>query len=82
MTTPPVKPDIVTRSVKLYPRLAITTPLLRRKNVRAVHSLQQRESAPGNDERSAARSDLRARLLRMIVDNERLRRNEQRPNAS
>ncbi len=34
MTSPPVKPDIVTRSVKLYPRLAITTHLLRRKNVR------------------------------------------------
>jgi hypothetical protein len=82
MTTPPVEPDIVTRSVKLYPRLATTTHLARRKNVRALHSLQQRKSAPGNDEQSAARSDVRARLLRMIVDNEWLRRNEQRPDAS
>jgi hypothetical protein len=55
---------------------------MRRDNVRAVHTRQQRESAPGNDERKAARSDLRSRLLRMIVENERLRRNEQRPNAS
>ena len=82
MTTPPVEPDIVTRSFKLYPRLAITTPLMRREKVRAVHARQQRESAPGNDVRKAARSDLQARLLRMIVENERLRRNEQRPNAS
>jgi hypothetical protein len=82
MTTPSVEPDIVTRSVKLYPRLAITTPLMRRKKVRAVHARQQRESAPGNDQRNVARSDVQARLLRMIVENERLRRNEQRPNAS
>jgi hypothetical protein len=80
--TPPAEPDIVTRSVKLYPRLAITTHLARRKNVRAVHSRHQRKSAPGHHEQSAARSDVRARLLRMIVENERLRRNEQRPNAS
>ncbi|HEX2475802.1 MAG TPA: hypothetical protein VHK01_13710 [Lacipirellulaceae bacterium] len=82
MITPPAEPDIVTPSVKLYPRLAFTTHLARRKNVRALHSLQQRESAPGYNERNAARSDARARLLRMIVENERLRRNEQRPNAS
>jgi hypothetical protein len=82
MTTPPVEPDIVTRSVKLYPRLANTTFLMRREKVRTVHPRQQRESAPGNYERKAARSDLQARLLRMIVENERLRRNEQRPNAS
>jgi hypothetical protein len=82
MTIPPVEPDIVTRTVKMYPRLAITTHLARRKNVRALHSLQQRESAPGNSDRKAARTDVRARLLRMIVENERLRRNEPRPNAS
>jgi hypothetical protein len=55
---------------------------MRRKSVRAVHSHRQRESAPGNSDRNAARTELRARLLRMIVDNEQLRRNEQRPNAS
>ncbi|HEY3391076.1 MAG TPA: hypothetical protein VGK58_00060 [Lacipirellulaceae bacterium] len=82
MTTPPVEPDIVTRSVRLYPRLAITTPLMRRETLRAVHLRGQRESAPGNDQRKAARSDLQARLFHMIVENERLRRNEQRPNAS
>lgn len=82
MTTPPAELDIVTRSVKLYPRLAKTTPLMRHKNVRAVPSRQKRESAPGNEQQSAARSCLQARLLRMIVENERLRRNEQRPNAS
>ena len=82
MTTPPVGPDIATRSVKLYPRLAETTFLMRREKVRTVHARQQRESAPGNDQRKAARSDLRARLFHMIIENERLRRNEQRPNAS
>jgi hypothetical protein len=55
---------------------------MRREKVLAVHTRQQRESAPGKGECKAARSDLKARLLRMIVENERLRRNEQRPNAS
>ena len=82
MTTRPAEPDIVTQSVKLYPRLANTTFLMRREKVRAVHARQQRESAPGKDQRTAARSDVQARLLHMIVENERLRRNEQRPNAS
>jgi hypothetical protein len=82
MTNRPVEADIVTRSVKLYPRLAITTPQMRHTNVRAVQSRSQRECAPGNGKRNAAHSGLQARLLRMIVENERLRRHEQRPNAS
>ena len=82
MTIPPVEPDIVTRSVKLYPRLAITTLLMRRENSAQCISRQQRESLRVTTNASAARSDLQARLLRMIVENERLRRNEQRPNAS
>jgi hypothetical protein len=82
MTTPPVKPDIVTRSVKMYPRLAFTTFPMRSQRVRAMRALGFRESAPGSGDRNAARTELRTRLLRMIVENERLRRNEQRPNAS
>jgi hypothetical protein len=82
MTSRPAKSDIVTRSVRMYPRLALTTPQLRSQSVRAMRARACRESAPGNVDRRAARTELRARLLRMIVDNERHRRNEQRPNAS
>ena len=82
MTIPPVEPDIATPSVKLYPRLAIITPPLSRKSARAMHTRVERKSAPGDSERNAARTNLQARLLRMIVENERIRRNEQRPNAS
>jgi hypothetical protein len=82
MTTPLVEPDIVTRSVKMYPRLALTTHPTRSHRVRAMRARGNHESAPGNGDRNAARTELRARLLRMIVENERLRRNEQRPNAS
>jgi hypothetical protein len=82
MTTPLVEPDIVTRSVRMYPRLALTTHPMRSQRVRAMRAPRHRESAPGSGASNAARTELRARLLRMIVENERLRRNEQRPNAS
>ena len=82
MTTPSVQADIVTRSVRMYPRLAITTPPMRSRSVRAMRARGYRQSAPGNCDRNAARTELRARLFRLIVENERLRRNEQRPNAS
>jgi hypothetical protein len=42
----------------------------------------QHQSAKRVDSREELRSQMRARLLRMIIDNEQVRRNEQRPTAS
>jgi hypothetical protein len=39
-------------------------------------------AAVSTDSREARRSQVRERLLRMILDNEEVRRNDQRPNAS
>jgi hypothetical protein len=69
-----------TASVKLYPRLAAT----KRHRVHPPHRVVARRVpivAAGEDFESR-RTDVRARLLRMILNNEEARRNEQRPSAS
>jgi hypothetical protein len=71
--------DLACPAVKLYPRLATTSQQLELK--RAVHALG-RECEPAEADCNAVKSQIRARLLRMIVENERVRRHEQRPNAS
>ena len=74
--TKPVLP-----SVKLFPRLAMT----KRQKTKPLNRSDGRHqlNAPrGVDSREARRSQVRARLLRMILDNEEVRRNDQRPNAS
>jgi hypothetical protein len=73
-------PELAPPAVKLFPRLAATSPQLElKRDVRAV----VRECRPAaRSDRDTARTQVRARLLRMIVDNERVRRHEQRPNAS
>jgi hypothetical protein len=72
-------PFIVT--VKLFPRLAMA-----HASQRAARTFRGRynpkSSADCADSREELRSQVRARLLRMIVDNEQVRRNEQRPSAS
>lgn len=67
-------------SVKLFPRLAMKKPSQKpRRSTRIDRAhLHRPESAPGDD----PRSQVRERLLRMILDNEQVRRNEQRPSAS
>lgn len=62
------KPSIPT--VKLFPRLA---PTVTTTQVRIERSNKQQYQTDG--------AQIRARLLRMILDNERSRRHDQRPNA-
>jgi len=67
--------------VRLFPRLA---PAVVATKVRAPQPVQRNAAArlaktsPPQDEHA----QLRARLLRMILDNERSRRYDNRPNAS
>jgi hypothetical protein len=76
-----IKLNPTTTAVKLYPRLAMANGP--HKSKRAIRRSVV-PSAPGNTEnqRDAASRQIRARLLHMIVENERVRRHERRPNAS
>jgi hypothetical protein len=74
-------PQHIVPSVKLFPRLAMTTSNKARLLNRSPHR-GCLNAAAGVDSREARRSRVRARLLRMILDNEEVRRNDQRPNAS
>jgi hypothetical protein len=65
-------------SLKLFPRLATTRrPHRPARTARGLLS----KSTDRVDSREELRSQVRARLLRMILDNEQVRRNEQRPSA-
>jgi hypothetical protein len=66
-------------SVKLYPRLA--SP--KQSRVSPPHRAINRPHAVTTDgSYESRRTGVRARLLRMILDNEEARRNDRRPNAS
>lgn len=68
-------------SVKLYPRLAVP----KRSRVSPPHrALDHCRSsiAASDDSYESRRTQVRARLLRMILDNEEARRNGRRPSAS
>lgn len=76
------KRSSIRHSVKLFPRLA---------TAKATQTLVRldRPLADGRDKvvvttnkRDVEATRVRARLLRMILDNERVRRHEWRPNAS
>jgi hypothetical protein len=70
-----------TPSVKLFPRLAV--PI--RSRVSPPHRAidRRRSSAAANDDSlESRRTQVRARLLRMILDNEEARRNDRRPSSS
>ena len=74
-------PNYANPIVKLFPRLApavvVTKVRIERKRPRdGVATISS--ANPYQDERAK----VRARLLRMILDNERSRRNDNRPNAS
>jgi hypothetical protein len=68
-------------TVKLFPRLAMTRAS-RKPVMRRIDRGQCAKPPSSDDSRDDRRSQVRARLLRMIVDNEQARRNEQRPSAS
>jgi len=68
-------------TVKLFPRLALTHAS-RKRATRRIDRGEGPKPANSDASRDDRRSQVRARLLRMIVDNEQVRRNEQRPSAS
>jgi hypothetical protein len=68
-------------TIRLFPRLAMTLPSNHPRRVgrmRLTESLGRARETSGREERHA---QVRQRLLRMILDNEQVRRNEQRPTA-
>jgi hypothetical protein len=70
-----------TPSVKLFPRLAVP----KRSRVHPPHRALGRRHAIANasdESLETRRTQVRARLLHMILDNEEARRNDRRPNAS
>jgi hypothetical protein len=76
-----LKLNPVASSVRLYPRLAMVNGPHKAKRV--SRTARVRKASTGVDQESnTAESQVRARLLHMIIENERVRRHEQRPNAS
>jgi hypothetical protein len=68
-------------SVKMFPRLAMTNGSHKLK--RSLRPRRSRTITAGTEvDRETARHQVRARLLHMILENERVRRHEQHPNAS
>jgi hypothetical protein len=75
----PAEPKPLRPTVKLFPRIAAvrSSRKLPRGSTRRALRANELLEAPED-----ARGQLRARLLRMILDNEQVRRNEHRPSAS
>jgi hypothetical protein len=68
-------------SVKLFPRLAMSDRSAKSKrSARAISNPHR--SGIDRTEVISSQSQVRTRLLRMILENERIRRSEQRPSAS
>ena len=72
----------VVPSVKLFPRLAMTNPSQTPTRIFRPHSAFRRPLARDDNQPDSPHTQVRARLLRMILENERVRRHEQRPSAS
>jgi hypothetical protein len=76
-----LKLNPVASSVRLYPRLAMANGP--HKSKRVSRTARVRKASAGVEQESGtAESQVRARLLHMIIENERVRRHEQRPSAS
>jgi hypothetical protein len=76
-----IKLSSKTSSMKLFPRLAMSSGPHKPK--RPSRPRRPRTlSASVIDDSEAARRQVRDRLLSMILENERVRRHEQRPSAS
>jgi hypothetical protein len=70
------------RSVRLFPRLSTANPpgpVTRRRGKLASRTASGISST---DPIASVRAEVKARLLKMILDNEQVRRNERRPNQS
>jgi hypothetical protein len=73
--------DPIVHSVKLFPRLAMSNDP--RRSARKKRSPKNPRRSVGNQSDSTTQeTPIRMRLLNMIVENERARRQEQRPSAS
>jgi hypothetical protein len=73
--------DPSVRTVKLFPRLAMTNQPTNSKRDACLRS-HPRGPHTSCPEADTPQSQVRARLLRMILENERNRRGPERPNAS
>jgi hypothetical protein len=71
----------VASSVRLYPRLAMAHGPHKLKRISRTARVRK-PSASVDESGDAARREVRARLLHMIIENERVRRHEHRPSAS
>jgi hypothetical protein len=69
-------------SVKLFPRLAVSKKSRVHPPHRAMSRRHASSGAENDDSVETRRTQVRARLLRMILDNEEARRNDRRPSAS
>jgi hypothetical protein len=76
-----VPPASSVSTVKLFPRLAPTNIITTQMRVERP-ATRERLTRVSSAKRPNDRAQVRARLLRMILDNERSRRHEHRPNAS
>jgi hypothetical protein len=76
-----IKLSSKTSSMKLFPRLAMPSGPHKPKRPSRPRRLRTL-SAGIIDDSETARRQVRDRLLRMILENERVRRHEQRPSAS
>lgn len=68
-------------SLRIFPRIAASKTSnrpVRAKRLRRARTMTSETSESGDDRRN----QVRARLLSMILNNERARRHEHRPNAS
>jgi hypothetical protein len=70
----------LTKSVKLFPRLASAKPRKLSRTPRIIVRPLEARAVVGA--RETSRTQVRARLLNMILDNEQARRNDRHPNAS
>ena len=79
---PSASSDSTVPSVKLFPRLAVTNRSQNVNRALRLHAAARRRIAADDQRPETSQSQVRARLLRMILENERVRRHEQRPSAS
>lgn len=73
-------PKKALRSVRMFPRLAVTNSTSQTSRRRARMAAIRASTATEVDPAATARAEVKARLLRMILDNEQVRRHGQRPN--
>lgn len=71
--------ECVAPSVKLFPRLAASKATARSVRVDRPAAIGRETIVATFDNRAAEATQVRFRLLQMILDNERARRSERRP---